>query len=208
MAISEGEYQSLPDSIQSGQTHGLELDANGNLKVNVASGSISTTPNPSVGTTGSTLPTSATYIGGKYGSNITGARMAGDLGDADTGSGIFAFLQYQSNGAGNFDAVRTVKVFKPLTAVSIAAEAAVWTPAAGKKFRLMGGVITTSVAGNITFKDNTAGTTIMVVPVTAGVPVVIPPMGNGILSAAANNVLTAIGPAASTFSGTLFGTEE
>ncbi len=107
-----------------------------------------------------------------------------------------------------WDRPRTPSIFKPQSAVSIASEATVWTPTSGKKFRLIGGVITASVAGNITLKDNTAGTTIMVVPVSAGVPVVIPPMGNGILSAAANNVLTATGPAASTLSGTLFGTEE
>jgi hypothetical protein len=104
---------------------------------------------------------------------------------------------------------RTPVVFKPLSAVSVASEATIWTPTAGKKFRLMGYLLASSVAGNVTLKDNTGGTTIHVVPCgTPGVAVPAPQMGNGQLSAAANNVLTATGPAASTLSGVVFGTEE
>jgi hypothetical protein len=58
-------------------------------------------------------------------------------------------------------------------------------------------------------KDNTAGTTIFVVPKgPLDTPVPLPPLGNGILSAAANNVLTATGAATATLSGTIWGTEE
>lgn len=100
--------------------------------------------------------------------------------------------------------------FINLVAASIAAEATIWTPAAGRRFRLMGFVLTSgTVAGNVTLKDNTAGTTILVIPFgTAAGTVIAPPMGNGILSVAINNVLTATGTATQTLSGYLFGTEE
>ena len=104
---------------------------------------------------------------------------------------------------------RTPSVFKPLAAVLITSQTTIWTPASGKKFRLMGFVITQGVlAGNITLKDNTSGTTILVIPSTpVGQPLNVP-LGNGILSAAANNVLTATGSATETISGFCYGTEE
>ncbi|MGI8551308.1 MAG: hypothetical protein ACR2PL_11070 [Dehalococcoidia bacterium] len=114
----------------------------------------------------------------------------------------------------NFDGVvwhyqRTPAVFKALSAVSVASEATIWTPASGKKVRVMGFLLSSSVAGSVTLRDNTAGTIIAVVPCgTAGVGVPSPALGNGILSAAANNVLTATGPAASALSGMVYGTEE
>ena len=114
-------------------------------------------------------------------------------------------------GSGNNVLARTPSVFKPLSAVAINPEATIWAPAAGTKFRLMGGNIASSVAGNVTLRDNTAGTIIAVVPCgVAGVayPIFGDDPGNGILSAAANNVLTATGPASSTLSGTVFGTQE
>lgn len=111
------------------------------------------------------------------------------------------------NGA-TWDRLRTPKVFKPQSAVSIASEATIWTPASGKKFRLTGYHLSASVAGNITLKDGTAGTTIVIVPSGTGGSGVFVDLGNGILSATADNVLTATGPAASTLSGMVFGNEE
>lgn len=101
-------------------------------------------------------------------------------------------------------------VFKTVAAVVITSETTVWTPAAGKKFRLLGYVITQGVAtGDITLKDNTAGAIILVIPRnTVGLVSLSPPMGNGILSAAANNVLTATGASTETISGFFYGTEE
>lgn len=106
--------------------------------------------------------------------------------------------------------VRTPIVFKNLSAVVITSETTIWTPAAGKKFRLMGFVLTQGVVtGAITLKDNTAGTTILVIPQhTLGDVQQSPPMGNGILSAAAGNVLTATGASTETITGYVFGTEE
>lgn len=99
-------------------------------------------------------------------------------------------------------------MFKPQAAVAIATETTIWAPATGKKFRLMGVYLQSSVAGNITLRDNTAGATIFVVPSAAGGDAAYVTLGNGILSATADNVLTAQGPATSTLSGVVFGTEE
>lgn len=101
-------------------------------------------------------------------------------------------------------------VFKPLNAIGIGTEATIWTPAAGKKFRLMGGIVSIGTAvGNVSIKDNTAGTTILVIPkTTLDTAIALPMMGNGILSATAGNVLTATGTALATISGFVFGTEE
>lgn len=114
-----------------------------------------------------------------------------------------------TDGIGSWEALRTPKVFKPLSAVVITTETTIWTPASGKKFRLMGFVITQGVAtGDVTLKDNTGGTTILVIPATpTGQPLPFG-MGNGILSAAVNNVLTATGASTETISGFVYGTEE
>ena len=107
-----------------------------------------------------------------------------------------------------WDRLRVATIFKPQDAVAINPAAALWTPASGKKFRLMGYHLTASVAGNILLKDGAAGTVIAVVPSGAGGSGVFVSLGNGKLSATANNVLEALGPAASTASGIVFGTEE
>lgn len=104
--------------------------------------------------------------------------------------------------------LRTPNVFKAHDALAIATETTIWTPAAGKKFRLMRYHLISSVAGNIVLRDNTAGTIIAVIPSGAGGSGVFVDLGNGILSAAANNVLTATGPATATLSGVVMGTEE
>jgi len=113
------------------------------------------------------------------------------------------------NGA-TFERVRTPSVFKPLSAVVITAETTIWTPAAGKKFRLMGFQLTQGVVtGAVTLRDNTAGSTIYIIPphtIAVSIPTVN--LGNGILSAAANNVLTAQGASTETLTGTIWGMEE
>ncbi len=129
-----------------------------------------------------------------------------------SGSGMSVGISVYS-GAGVYGWVRqrTANTFKPQSAVAINPEATIWAPAAGKKFRLMGGTIASSVVGNVTLRDNTAGTIIAVVPcgvAGVGYPIFGPNAGNGILSAVANNVLTATGPGLATLSGTVFGTEE
>lgn len=102
--------------------------------------------------------------------------------------------------------------FITLNAVSIAAETTIWTPASGRKFRLMGYNLTSgTVGGNVLLKDNTAGSTIHIIPfgaASANVSIPYPGLGNGNLSSAVNNVLTATGTATQTLSGTIWGTEE
>jgi hypothetical protein len=108
------------------------------------------------------------------------------------------------------DLVRTPTVFKSVQC-NTAAATAVWTPAAGKKFRLMGGVITTSgwlaaaAETIVTLLDQAGAITLafnFVLPaaataLSACIPFDLKP--NGYLSAAANNVLNA------TLSGNLTG---
>jgi uncharacterized protein (DUF1786 family) len=115
-------------------------------------------------------------------------------------------------GSATFDRMRTPSVFKPQNTVAVALSpgTAVWTPAVGKKFRLMRAVISSSVVGNVVLTDASGGTVIAVVPITAiaNAPVVVD-LGNGYLSAAANNALFAFNSGgAANISGTLMGTEE
>jgi hypothetical protein len=100
--------------------------------------------------------------------------------------------------------------FIPLNAVSVNAEATLWTPASGKRFRLLGySLAQGTAAGAVIIKDNTAGTTILIIPKnTLDIPQISPPMGKGILSAAPGNVLTGTGVATETLTGFLYGTEE
>jgi hypothetical protein len=84
-----------------------------------------------------------------------------------------------------------------------------WTPGAGKKFRLMGYALSSSAAAAIIFGDNAVGTVLHRTPLLAAAGVFAgPPMGNGQLSAAANNVLKIDVSVNSTLTGFLFGTEE
>jgi len=130
--------------------------------------------------------------------------------DAAPGANIVLESVALYNGA-TFDRQRTPNIFKPQNAVAIAATpgTAIWTPAVGKKFRLMRVVLTSSVAGNLVLTDASGGTVIAVIPVTAagaGVPF---DFGNGYFSSAVNNALFAFNSGgAATISGTLVGTEE
>jgi hypothetical protein len=102
----------------------------------------------------------------------------------------------------------TPTVFKPLSAVLITGETTIWTPTGGKKFRVMGFVITQTVlTGNVTIRDNTAGTTILVIPAAPVGQSQNISLGNGILSGAINNVLTAQGVATEVISGFVYGQE-
>lgn len=61
-ALAGGQYLLTPPTLTNAQQAALQLDASGNLKVNVTSGGGS---NASVSTTGATVPASATYVGFK-----------------------------------------------------------------------------------------------------------------------------------------------
>ena len=158
-------------------------------------------------TTGGATPTGKPTVAIASNTNAADASSAGFVfNNVDSGVSA-AFANMIFNGA-TWDRQRSPNIFKPQNAVAVNPEATVWTPGAGKKFRVVGYIMTGSVVGNYVFKDNTAGTTIFIVPIgTAGVGIATD-WRNGILSAAANNVLTCTGPAASTLSGTIYGNEE
>lgn len=110
-----------------------------------------------------------------------------------------------------FTRLRTPGVYKSLNAVVVTSETTIWTPSAGRKFRLMGGNLTGGVAaGNVVLKDNTAGSALpIVLPfgiIGQNIPFVVG--GNGYLSSTAGNLLTATGASTQTLSGWVYGTEE
>ncbi len=109
--------------------------------------------------------------------------------------------QFVFNGTG-WEPKLTPSRFIPLDNVTIVGSGSVWTPAPGTKFRLMGFQITSSLAGQLDFHDGVGGPIIYSVVVASGVPTNSPDLGNGILSAAANNPLSLTfsgGPGATTF---------
>lgn len=123
------------------------------------------------------------------------------------------------NGA-TWDRYRSPNVFKflwPPQAINTASvSGALWTPAVGKKIRLMGGSISFSAAGSINFEEDAVG---MTTGTGSGVTRWRTPellantpynfdLGQGILFSAANNVLTAYSDVAGNLCGTLYGTEE
>ncbi|MGB8644038.1 MAG: hypothetical protein WCF84_02285 [Anaerolineae bacterium] len=111
------------------------------------------------------------------------------------------------NGA-TWDRLRIPNVFKDLNAAAIGTIATVWTPTSGKKFRIMGGSISVSAAASVLLEDNSGGNTVFRTPkLLADTPYSFD-LGNGFLSAAANNVLKATSSAAANVTGTLYGVEE
>lgn len=111
---------------------------------------------------------------------------------------------------GQFVQQRNPSVVKNVAAVAITAATpvTVWTPAGGKKWRLMGFALSTTVAGSIIFKDNT--TEVFRTPLlVANTPFACPPgMANFLLSTAANNPLKLDLTVTGNVSGFIFGTEE
>lgn len=157
--------------------------------------------------TGSAVPANAFFLGAKNASgNLTGLLDATN-GDIASASGVLSALQYVSapNSALTAQRVRTPDTFKTFP-VTASGNTAVWTPAAGKKFRLMRyciavtGNAAQSSAGVVTIKFQDGTTDVGLnhsafVPATAGTTMGSDfntgwvDLGNGILSAAANNVL-------------------
>jgi hypothetical protein len=112
---------------------------------------------------------------------------------------------------GQGQVLRTPAVFKHFasTAITAGAGMTVWTPASGKKFRLMGYCISSSVAGQLIFGDNAVGTVIARSPAVAAAGIAQDggSWGNGILSAAKDNVLKLDGPTGNV-AGMVWGIEE
>ena len=115
---------------------------------------------------------------------------------------------YGFNGA-TFDRMRVQSKITPVSLGAGTTETTIWTPQSGRKFRLMGFVLNASAGTLLTFKDNTAGTTIFTLTVPANVPTQITPdlLGNGYLSATINNVLTVTRGTSAALDGFLVGQE-
>lgn len=111
------------------------------------------------------------------------------------------------NGA-SWDRQRTPNVYKTVAAVAVTAgtPVTIWTPAAGKKFRLMGFHLGTTVAAGIILLDNAAE--VLRVLASAGVSFMSPELDNGYLSTAANNPLKVNVTVTGNVSGFVYGTEE
>lgn len=120
--------------------------------------------------------------------------------------------QYVYNGAaGTWVPVRAIITFKDMSAVNIATIATVWTPASGKRIRLLRIVLSVTVAASVLFEDNAAGAANFLFRTPAlivGTPYMFDFGDNGRLLAAANNVLKATASVASVITGTLMGVEE
>lgn len=181
--LSGGQYKAAPPSLNDGDVAPLPVDQKGNLKASLwmANG------------TAALLTTTTSSDGMGAGSTV----------------GYGASLGYLFNGA-TWDRARGPVVFKGVnsTFTSAGGDQALWTPAAGKKFRLLGFALSFSAATAILLKDGLGGTQIYSTYTAVNGYVGTPPMGNGILSGAANNVL-AINPSADVgVRGFVFGVEE
>lgn len=116
------------------------------------------------------------------------------------------------NGA-NIERVRVGKTFKYIEYLNLptATATTIWTPAAGKKFRLMGVQFGASAAAQCALRDGTAGSgTAFHMFKVGGADTKDFSLGNGYLSSAANNVLEIYNATGSTVSVwvTAWGTEE
>jgi hypothetical protein len=104
-----------------------------------------------------------------------------------------------------FDYPRRAAVFKSFDFVAGTGTVNVWTPASGKRFRLLQAVVTTDVACTLSFQDQ--GTTFAVARTAAGQPLVLS-FGNGYLSTAVNRLLQIQRGTSATLTGTVMGVEE
>lgn len=114
--------------------------------------------------------------------------------------------------AGRLKLAFTPATFKMVDAVAIVAgtPAVVWTPAAGKKVRLLGWFLSSSAAAALEFQDSgAAGTVIGQTPLLAAAGVHnAESIGEGKVLAAADNTLKLDVTANATVSGMVFGVEE
>jgi hypothetical protein len=111
----------------------------------------------------------------------------------------------------NWERVRGTKLYKyqEFNTLSNAGTFTVWTPASGKKFRLMGISISSSAASRLLVKDGASGS-IIVYYQTSAADTKVYDFGQGFLSNAANNVLEILNSSGATVDvrATAWGTEE
>lgn len=147
-----------------------------------------------------------------YAPQVIQTRKSGNVGDAQPGANIDYVLDGVWNGA-TVDRVRGPNVFKDINAVAVTAgtPVGVWTPAAGKHFRLMGYHVSLSVAGAVIFKDGGNGSAVIfrTGAMPAGQGQVSPWIGNGYLGVgAAASPLQIDVSATGAVTGFVFGCEE
>ncbi len=147
------------------------------------------------------------------GTQVGNGQVVADAQDGKFAMGVIPMVAV-NNGV-SYNLTRTPNTFKNFNAVASSSATAVWTPAAGKKFRLMGFLIAASSAGDVLLQDSTAAAsgspaTIFRFASGTGGPGITPAgMGNGIVSTSTNNLLTVTAPTTTaTVSGTVWGTEE
>jgi hypothetical protein len=131
--------------------------------------------------------------------------------DANAGTRVQMASQWGYNGA-SYDRLRVPTTWKDISAVAITAgtPATIWTPAAGKKFRLMGWSISSSAAAALIFKYGGSPTTMFRTELlaAAGISQSAPGFGNGIMPGAVNDALKLDVTANATVTGYCFGCEE
>jgi len=218
-----GVYRATPPAVADGDLADLLLDAAGRLhvadiaKIAGVAPQMDSTDHQAVSVYGkSSVAGDTPLLMDAAGAAIVTPKIAdvwlayyGQLPDgAAFNGGVMGYDQAMVFNGATWDRARTPSKFVPVALGAGTAEATLWTPASGKKFRMMGFCLTVGGAATLTFKDNTGGTTIFAARGATDQPIQPSGMGNGILSAAANNVLTVTRSASVTLDGTVWGTEE
>lgn len=180
-------YQATPPAVADGDNAYLLLDSAGRALISgAAAHDAAALGNP-------------VRVGGVFRTSIP-AVAAGDIADLLV------------DAAGRLKVAFTTDTFKMIDAVAVTAgtPATVWTPAAGKKVRLLGWFLSSSAAAALELQDSgAAGTVIAQTPLLAAAGVHdAPQLGEGIVLAAADNTLEIDVTANATVSGMVFGVEE
>ena len=180
-------YQASAPTVADGDNAYLLLDSAGRLLISGAAAHDATAA-------GNPL-----RVGGAYRTAIP-AVAAGDI------------VDLLLDAAGRLRLAFSTDTFKIIDAVAITAgtPATVWTPASGKKVRLLGWAFLSTTSAALEFQDSgAAGTVIAQSPLLAAAGLHnAPPLGEGILLAAADNTLELDVTGNSTVSGMVFGVEE
>lgn len=115
--------------------------------------------------------------------------------------------QFVFNGT-TWEPERTPTRFIVATNLQETIPAAIWTPAAGTRFRLMGFSLTSSLAGQFNLRDGFGGPILVSLIFQAGIPYPTIDLGNGIVSSGVNQPLVLEGPGpVAAISGLLWGQE-
>lgn len=131
----------------------------------------------------------------------------------NAGSALLGVAPFSMGFAGTtWDRVRVGKVYRYIEFLNLTNGSAttVWTPAAGRKFRLMGISIQSTQANNVHLRDGAGGTVFSTFRFTSSEAHLTFDFGNGYLSSTANNVLEILNNTTVTasFWVTAWGTEE